>query len=93
MAWFSRLLNRAIALRTIEATRASSARNTTRFCYVAGMEWEPESRVAFDLSSTDEEMRLGKHERNQRGRILGTHSRKRIVCLISAKGLSPWVLR
>jgi hypothetical protein len=32
MAWFSRVLNSAIALRTIEVTRVSSALSITRFC-------------------------------------------------------------
>jgi hypothetical protein len=32
MAWFCRVLNSAIALRTIEVTRVSSAVSITRFC-------------------------------------------------------------
>jgi hypothetical protein len=32
MAWFSRLLNKAIALRAIEVTRVSSALSIERFC-------------------------------------------------------------
>ena len=43
MAWFSRVLNSAIALRTINVTRESSALSVTRFCS------RPESNGSLNL--------------------------------------------
>jgi len=48
MAWFARLLNTAIALRTIEVTRIRSALSINPILLGARAEWAPESRTTVD---------------------------------------------